>query len=306
VKARRARSGEESLAEVAAVTQRLAVLLAAGVTPASAWQHVAASTGSEVASRVAMASTASVSVAMIEAASGLDPLESGAWRGLAAAWAVATRAGAPLAPCLRRYSRSLRDLAQAQRDARVALAAPVATARMVLALPVLGVLFGMALGFNTLEVLFVTPIGWSCLAVGGTLMLVALRWNASMVAAARPKDPAPGIGCDLMAIAVSGGNALDGARAIVDETVKQFSLPAVTGVDDVLELSRSAGVPAAELLGSEAEELRRAATARAQENAAALGVRLMLPLGLCILPAFMVLGVVPLLVAVISSTVGSF
>jgi tight adherence protein B len=32
----------------------------------------------------------------------------------------------------------------------------------------------------------------------------------------------------------------------------------------------------------------------------------MLPLGLCILPAFIVLGVVPLLIAVVSSTVGSF
>ena len=126
-----------------------------------------------------------------------------------------------------------------------------------------------------------------------------------MVARARPKDPAPGIGCDLMAIAVSGGSALDHARAIVDETVARFCLPAVVGVDEVLELSRSAGVPAAELLNSQAEELRRVATAHAQEDAAALGVRLMLPLGLCILPAFMVLGVVPLLIAVISSTVGS-
>ena len=302
---RRAASGREPLAEVAAVTQRLSVLLAAGVTPASAWQHVAASTGSILASRVAGAPSASVADAVIEAAASLDPLEAAAWRGLAAAWTVATRAGAPLAPCLRRYSQSLRDLAQAQRDARVALAAPVATARMVLALPIVGVLFGTALGFNTLAVLFGTVIGWICLAVGGALMAIALKWNASMVARARPKDPAPGIGCDLMAIAVSGGSALDHARAIVDETVARFCLPAIVGVDEVLELSRSAGVPAAELLNSQAEELRRVATARAQEDAAALGVRLMLPLGLCILPAFMVLGVVPLLIAVISSTVGS-
>jgi len=32
----------------------------------------------------------------------------------------------------------------------------------------------------------------------------------------------------------------------------------------------------------------------------------MLPLGLCVLPAFMVLGVLPLLIAVVSSTVGTF
>jgi tight adherence protein B len=32
----------------------------------------------------------------------------------------------------------------------------------------------------------------------------------------------------------------------------------------------------------------------------------MLPLGLCILPAFMALGVFPLLITVVSSTVGTF
>ncbi len=299
-------SAAEPLAEVAAVTQRLAVLLAAGVTPASAWRHVAASTGSIVASRVAAAHNTDSAHALIDAAAGLDPLESGAWRGLAAAWAVASRSGAPLAPCLRQYSRSLRDLAQTQRDARVALAAPIATARMVMALPVVGVLFGMALGFNTLATLFGTPVGWACLVIGCGLIAIALRWNSHMVAKARPKDSSPGIGCDLMAIAVSGGGSLDRARAVVDDAVASFGLAGITGVDEVLELSRSAGVPAAELLHSEAEEQRRAATADAQENAAALGVRLMLPLGLCILPAFMVLGVFPLLVTVISSTVGTF
>lgn len=56
----------------------------------------------------------------------------------------------------------------------------------------------------------------------------------------------------------------------------------------------------------EVKERRWAARADAQERAAALSVRLMLPLGLCVLPAFMALGVLPLLIAVVSSTVGTF
>ncbi len=304
-RARRAPAAEP-LAEVAAVTQRLAVLLAAGVTPASAWRHVAASTGSIVAARVAGARDVAVGDAIAEAVAGLDRLEGGAWRGLAAAWDVASLAGSPLAPSLRHYSRSLRDLAQTQREVRVALAGPIATARMVMALPAVGVLFGMAIGFNTLATLFGTPIGWACLAVGSSLIAVAVRWNRSLIARARPGNASPGIGCDLMAIAVSGGCSLGRAREVVDEVATRCRLPAMDGVDEVLELSRSAGVPAAELLHSEAEEQRRAATARAQEGAAALSVTLMLPLGLCILPAFMVLGVFPLLATVISSTAGTF
>jgi tight adherence protein B len=43
-----------------------------------------------------------------------------------------------------------------------------------------------------------------------------------------------------------------------------------------------------------------------QERASTLAIKLMLPLGLCVLPAFMVLGVFPLLVSVITSTVNQF
>ena len=77
-------------------------------------------------------------------------------------------------------------------------------------------------------------------------------------------------------------------------------------VDEVLDLSRRAGVPAAALLRSEAEQARRTARSDAEEKAARLAVTLMLPLGLCILPAFMLLGVAPLMIAVISSTASSF
>ena len=74
----------------------------------------------------------------------------------------------------------------------------------------------------------------------------------------------------------------------------------------MLALSARAGVPAAALLRAEADEARRDARAAAQKAAAVLGVRLMIPLGVCVLPAFMALGVAPLLIAVISSTVAGF
>ncbi len=298
-----------ALSEVAAVTQRLAVLLGAGVAPASAWAHVAEGSSSTIPARVvaSRAEPARLADELAAAAESLGRLDASAWRGLAAAWSVATDAGAPLAPSLRDYARSLRSLAQVQRDVDVALAAPVATARMVMVLPVIGVLFGMALGFNTLETLFTTPLGWGSLVVGVLLMVLAQRWNRRLVASAQPDDAAPGLECDLMAIAVSGGGALDRARVTVDDAVQRFGLTARGDrIDGVIELSRRAGVPAAELLRAEADDARRNARAEAQEKAARLSVGLMLPLGLCILPAFMVLGVFPLLITVISSTVGTF
>jgi tight adherence protein B len=310
-----------ALGFVASTVQRLAVLLAAGVAPASAWQHVQANGSALAGSESAMATSGSAMATSVaaEAARGapiadailanlsaVPSTERDAWRGLAAAWRVATDAGAPLAPSLRGFAGSLRSLADAQREISVALAAPIATARLVMVLPGVGILFGLVLGFDSLSVLFTTPPGLVCLVAGCALMLVAWAWNRRLVAAARPTSLTPGLRFELMAIAVSGGAAFDRASSSVQGALESAGVPAthdVVGVEGLLALSRSAGVPAAELLRSEGEEARRAARADAAAKASVLAVRLMLPLGLCVLPAFMLLGVAPLLLAVITSTV---
>lgn len=280
------------------MTHRLAVLLAGGVVPSSVWLYLAAGPAVD---------PHDVPGSLEAAAARMPKLEGDAWRGLAAAWLVATGAGAPLAPSLRDYASSLRALAETQREADIALAAPVATARMVMALPAVGILFGLALGFDTVGTLFGSPAGWACIGIGSVLMVVAARWNRRLVNSAGPRDVTPGIRCDLMAIAMTGGGSVDRARALVDDAADRYRLTESSDpVDAVLDLSRRAGVGAAELLRAEADESRRAARAEGAERAARLSVRLMLPLGLCVLPAFMVLGVVPLMIAVVSSTVVGF
>jgi tight adherence protein B len=295
--------------EVASLVQRLAVLLAAGVPPASAWGYLVPDDGEAPQPPLsdivrAIQSTVAADDAIL-AVVGHTP-ESAGWRGLAAAWHVATEAGAPLAPTLAELAASLRDLAETGREVQVALAAPIATARMVMALPAIGVLFGLALGFDTLGTLFGTPAGLACLALGVGLMLAARAWNRRLVRSAAPTGHSPGLALDLVAIAVSGGASTDRATAAVEDACERSSIRIETerlAIDSVLQLSRRAGVPAAALLRSEASEARRRARSEGARRAATLSVMLMLPLGLCILPAFMLLGVAPLLIAVISSTV---
>ncbi|TFD72026.1 type II secretion system F family protein, partial [Cryobacterium fucosi] len=232
-----------------------------------------------------------------------------AWLGLAAAWLVATQAGAPLAACLRDLAASFREVGRLHADLAVALAGPAATARMVMFLPAIGLLFGSLMGFNTLRMLFLTVPGWICLVVGVALMFAADRWNRHLMRAARARDPTPGLEFDLMAIAMAGGGSLGRARALVDDAVDRFALhrgDSTAAIGQVLELSVRAGVPAAELLRAEAEQLRRDARAEGQRRAATLGVTLMIPLGVCVLPAFMLVGVVPLLMTVLSSTLTTF
>jgi tight adherence protein B len=296
------------LGAIARVAQRLAVLLGAGVSPASAWGYLDDADFGALCALVAEGGDS----ALVDAASTLEEPERSAWLGLAAAWTVAGEMGAPLAPSLSQFAVGLRALADAQRETEVALAGPVATARLVLALPVVGVLLGLVLGFNTLGTLFGTAPGLVCLLAGVALLLAARRWNARLVAAAQPREAMPGLEFELLAIAVSGGASLDRARAAVRAAVSRHEVPLEAAarrtsrqLDSVLDLSQRAGVPAAALLRAEADEARRDARAAAQKCAAELGVRLMIPLGVCVLPAFMLLGVAPLLIAVISTTVAN-
>lgn len=318
-----ARRGRAELEPVAAVVQRLAVLLAAGVAPVSAWHYLAEAGGPQsrrlhniVRALGAGATVAEAILATVRPqnvprrrAGGspgrhFDQPDAAAWRGLAAAWFVATAAGAPLASSLRDFADGLRDLAQTERDLSTALAGPAATAKLVMILPAVGILFGLVLGFNAVESLFTSVPGLICLSTGTVLLIVARAWNRRLLARARPRLLTPGLAMDLMAIAVSGGASLARAKEVVRQAHQRCGIETdgVASITEVLELSRRAGVPAAALLHSEADEARRQARSSGETKAATLAVTLMLPLGLCVLPAFMLLSVAPLLIAILSST----
>lgn len=73
----------------------------------------------------------------------------------------------------------------------------------------------------------------------------------------------------------------------------------VAQIHDALSFGALTGASAAPLLYAEALRCRTAASRIAEKRAAALGVKLVLPLGLCSLPAFIALGIVPVVMAMI-------
>lgn len=70
---------------------------------------------------------------------------------------------------------------------------------------------------------------------------------------------------------------------------------------DALGFAALTGAPSSSILYAQAARMRRERFRAAEKRAAALGVRLVIPLGLCSLPAFVCLGVVPVLLAMIPS-----
>jgi tight adherence protein B len=278
---------------------RLAVLLEAGLPPLAAWTYLGST--DPVAARVAAAERGDqLPAAILEATR--EEAAASDWACVAAAWRVATESGAPLAATLARLGDVLVATDDARREVAIELAGPLATSRIVLALPALGLCGGALLGVDTLGVLATTPPGWFCLVAGGGLLLVARRWMRRLVTRAREADPTPGLGCELVAVAVSGGSSASTALSRVASALDEAGLPTDDAAAPAIEFAQRAGVPVAALLRAEAREARRDAQAAVRMRIAALGTRLLLPLGLCVLPAFVALGVAPLLLAMIGST----
>lgn len=287
------RNESAGAAEAATSVQTLAVLLQAGAVPLTAWRHLAGTGDPHAVAVVGRVDEGVPLLSAIEA-------ERGAWTDLAAAWEIATTVGAPLAEVLRIIAESLRDAASAADDVRIALAEPAGTARLLLWMPLAGLLLGFALGFDTLGVIVGTPLGAGCVVVGLLLVLAARQWTKGLLRRAKPAPGTPGMRAELVAVALAGGASVDRALALVDDS------SASGGSDEriraVLDLSRAAGVPAVELLRASAAQDRHAARVGGRLRAAKLSTRLLIPLGVCTLPAFLLLGVAPMLLSVLSST----
>lgn len=124
-------------------------------------------------------------------------------------------------------------------------------------------------------------------------------------------DAGAGIGRSLeLVAAVSSPRYRDALRPVVSalaigadwETAWRSSaarLPGILELRDALGFAALTGAPSSAILYAQAARLRRERFRAAEKRAASLGVKLVVPLGLCSLPAFICLGVVPVLLALV-------
>lgn len=76
---------------------------------------------------------------------------------------------------------------------------------------------------------------------------------------------------------------------------------ALAPVGRAFRRAASSGMPVADIVAGVADELRRERAARLREHSQRAGVRTAAPLGLCFLPAFFLIGIVPSLIAAFSA-----
>lgn len=197
------------------------------------------------------------------------------------------RRGTPLDGVLAAAEDTLRTRLHAYAHQRSALAGVRATALIMAALPLMGMVLGVLLGAHPLH--FLTH-GWgSAVLLAGTLLQAAgLGWIRRMAERLPPPLDESLTALPLLAALLRAGMHVEDAYAHLP--------PTPPCCHNLLRFSARHGAPIAAQLEVLARDQQRQALAQHEEATEEMGVLLARPLGACFLPAFMLLGVLPIVI----------
>ena len=251
-------------------------------------------------------------------------------------------AGAPLATSLERAAEHAEERIDALLGRQSALAAPRATGRILSWLPLLGLGLGVLMGSDPVGVLTGSILGALTGLFGLGLAFAGRRWTAALVHRAEVESTRAGhtggeqalnaptvdtaLVLELLAAQLRAGLAPLAALGTLAEALNSRPLYTVCQrlqmgsswgsawsgsaagtfgeLRDALAPAYTGGAPSTALLLSLADA-HRLSERRASERAAGkLSVALVVPLGLCSLPAFICLGIVPILISLLPTLTG--
>lgn len=238
--------------------------------------------------------------------------------------------GAPLADVLDAIGDAIDDSQDVEEARRVASAGPLMSARVLAGLPLVGVTAALALGASPWGFYTSGTPGVVCASLGVLAWVAGVASCRRILARCRNADAGGGdtdaaLACDLIASALACGasipRALDAlADACAQEplawTASSLRLGATweqaweeapawaDPLRDALEASWTAGTAPEGMLARCASWERRTRLIDAKTRAEELSVRLVGPLGAFFLPAFLLLGIAPLLAHLMGTVAG--
>ncbi|WP_072343406.1 type II secretion system F family protein [Actinomyces urinae] len=229
--------------------------------------------------------------------------------------------GAPLAQILESILETIDEVDAANRDREVARAGPETTAKLLTALPLLGVVAGFAVGVDVVGLWFAGGVATVGLVVGALFWVAGVVWAKRLIAAASLEGERIDLVVlvDLLVASLSSGasipHSLDALGVAcgesqfercaallrigapfdaLQEQVSEDALPIVAALRPAWTLGASP-IPMLRVFGG---RIRATRAAKARGEAQRLAVRLVLPLGLCLLPAFVAISVVPIVASI--------
>jgi tight adherence protein B len=243
----------------------------------------------------------------LEPSVGPDKLGSQQQMLLNSVFEFAEEQGAGVCAVFLRLQSVFESVAEAHRQVALAAVAPKATARLVIALPVVTLLLTQLAGLNPLRVLLTNAFASVSVLAGIGLLFAASRWSGRLIAKATATQPDEALVLDLATVALSAGRTLPDSIAFALEklnsldTAIELSPELKAGIRRTRSLSESLGVPTAQLLAALADRWRAQQQNDRLIRIEKLSVSLMLPLGLAVLPAFLLITVLPVMLTLLAN-----
>jgi len=225
-------------------------------------------------------------------------------------WGLAAKLGGPIVLALNRmtdiFDRNQRNTTEVQ----LAFTGPQSTAKLVMWLPALSLVLAQLVGMNPLASIFGSMLGALSVALGAGLMVAGRYWTKRLMAKALP-DPASqeaidrGAFLDCVLIGLQAGMPLSSARqTALSEFEWAFGSTPLeqnnVALDYAAELSRTTGAALTEILAANADTFRNEQRFEIAKRISRLGVQLMIPIGVAVLPAFILLSIVPIAISLLS------
>lgn len=202
------------------------------------------------------------------------------------------RLGSAPAESLERLAEVEVAQARAVAELEVAASGPRASAKLVTMLPILVLLGAQILGMRVLNALNVLTLG--SIGLGALLLVAGRRWSSKILAQAQPTVGDPGAALDAFASAMNAGLAQSLAIKEVED-----SFGPQPEISSLLREAAETGLAVSRLAKAQADRLRLDWRVKSEKRIHEAGIRLMWPLGLAVLPAFVLVAVVPLAVAML-------
>ncbi len=202
---------------------------------------------------------------------------------------VAGSLGSPVVPAIERAIdvELHRQSALAELDAE--FAAPKATARLVAWLPIGFLALSQLMGLPIIQAVQQSLIAKLSIGFGVLLLVLARAWSKRILKAASPSQLDVTQSLELVAIALRAGMGFAAALQKVRAPVDTAALLAQERL-----LARTSGAPVAGLIEARADAIREKQARADRIRIREASIKLMWPLGAAVLPALILMLVVPL------------
>ena len=202
--------------------------------------------------------------------------------------ALAFELGAPLVPTLSQLEVQLRHEERSAQEVSQAQAVPQATRTLLLWLPPVAFLMSQIMGLASLKGLL-HPVGMVAALLAAALLGLGHKISGKMLATFDEMRPDPTHSLMVLRICLAAGEPLSKIEARLAKLD-----PGVA--TELIELSKQTGAKLVALIDSELEQLNQKLLSERIEAARRLSVKLLIPLSLTTLPAFLLLTLPPIII----------